>query len=61
MSKRHVSDKFEAKGKAFIAKVKESYDSLFSSNGKVFRVDTANSLDVASSLIIDKIREVINE
>ena len=61
MSKRHVSDKFEAKGKAFIAKVKESYDSLFSSNGKVFRVDTANSLDVVSSLIIDKIREVINE
>ena len=61
MSRRDVSDKFEAKGKAFIAKVKESYDSLFSSNEKVFRVDTANSPDIVSSLIIEKIREIIDE
>ena len=61
MSRRDVSDKFEAKGKAFIANVKESYDSLFSSNEKVFKVNTADNPDIVSNLILDKICEVIDE
>ena len=61
INRRKVSDKFEAQGEAFIAKVKESYDSLFSSNKKVFRVDTADNPDKVFSLIIEKIREVIDE
>ena len=61
MSRRDVSDKFEAKGKAFIAKVKESYDSLFSSNEKVFKVNTADNTNIVSNLILDKICEVIDE
>ena len=61
MSRRDVSDKFEAKGKAFIAKVKESYDSLFSSNEKVFKVNTADNTNIVSNLILDIICEVIDE
>jgi len=61
INRREVSDKFEAQGEAFIAKVKESYDSLFSSNKKVFRVDTADNPDVVFNLILEKVREVIDE
>ena len=61
MSRRKVSDKFEAQGEAFIAKVKKSYDSLFASNQKVFRVDTTDNSDVVFSRILEKVREIINE
>ncbi len=61
MSRRKVSDKFEAQGEAFIAKVKKSYDSLFASNQKVFRVDTTDNPDVVFSRISEKVREIINE
>ncbi len=61
ISRRKVSDKFEVQGEAFIAKVKESYDSLFASNQKVFRVDTTDNSDLVSNLILNKVREVINE
>ena len=61
LSRRKVSDKFEAQGKAFISKVKESYDRLFSSNKKVFRIDTGDSLDVVSNLILERVKDVIDE
>ena len=61
LSRRKVSDKFEAQGKAFISKVKESYDSLFSSNKKVFRIDTDDSLDEVSNLILERVKDVIDE
>ena len=61
LSRRKVSDKFEAQGKAFISKVKESYDRLFSSNKKVFRIDTDDSLDVVSNLILERVKDVIDE
>ncbi len=61
MNRRDESDKFELQGRAFITKVKESYDSLFSSNNKVFRVNTAENLDAVSKLISEKVHEVINE
>ena len=61
INRREVSDKFESQGEAFIAKVKESYDSLFSSNKKVFRVDTGDNPDVVFNLILEKVREVIDE
>ena len=61
ISRRKVSDKFEVQGEAFIAKVKESYDKLFASNQKVFRVDTTDNSDLVSNLILNKVREVINE
>ena len=61
MNRRSVSDKFEAQGKEFISKVKESYDNLFSSNKKVFRVDTAHNADIVSDLIMERVRETINE
>ena len=61
LSRRKVSDKFEAQGKAFISKVKESYDRLFSSNKKVFRIDTDDSLDEVSNLILERVKDVIDE
>ena len=61
MNRRSVSDKFEAQGKEFITKVRESYDNLFSSNKKVFRVDTAHNADIVSDLIMERVRETINE
>ena len=61
MSRRSTSDKFESQGRDFITKVKSSYDSLFSTNKKVFRVDTANNADTVSDLIIERVQELINE
>ena len=61
LGRRKVSDKFEAQGKAFISKVKESYDTLFSSNKKVFRIGTDESPDVVSNLILERVKDVIDE
>ena len=60
INKRKSSDKFESKGKDFLIKIQNGYDSVFKDNKKVIKIQTNQDTNIVNSLITKHLDELIN-
>tara|TARA_B100000949_G_C14234681_1_gene430553 strand:- start:111 stop:731 length:621 start_codon:yes stop_codon:yes gene_type:complete len=60
VNKRQTSDKFESKGKDFLIKIQNGYESIFKDNKKVIKIQTNQDTSIANSLIAKHLDELIN-
>ena len=60
INKRKNSDKFESKGKDFLIKIQNGYDSVFKDNKKVIKIQTNQDTNIVNSLITKHLDELIN-
>ena len=60
VNKRQTSDKFESKGKDFLIKIQNGYESVFKDSKKVIKIQTNQDTSIVNSLITKHLDELIN-